>query len=79
MKIYKIKFKKSPDAQCIVGKFNGWYQVWEAYLFKNKFVYSQPFTYQNLSQYNKLLKHIQNNRIRGQCMEQALIYQKEGK
>jgi len=63
MKTYKIKFKKSPEAQCIVGKFFGWYQVWEAHVFKDKFVYSKPFTYSNLSQYNKLFEHIKNNRI----------------
>ena len=57
---HKIKFIKSPEAQCIIGNFFGWYQVWEAYLFKDKFLYTKPFTYSRLSDYNKLVKQLEN-------------------
>lgn len=63
-KRYKIVFKKSPEAQCVVGCFNGWMTVWMAYVDKDVCYYSKPFIYDNLSKYNKLLQHILENKVR---------------
>lgn len=60
---YGILFKFSPLMQCILGKFEGWRIILEAYNDARKLKEDDQilFIYSNASQYNKLLKHIQKD------------------
>jgi hypothetical protein len=57
---YKILFKFNPTAQCILGQFDGWQKVYEAFLNcreydaeydEVKFIYTQ-------NKWNKLIEYI---------------------
>ena len=60
--MYKIKWTYNPMMQCILGKWFGWQIVLDAFNNQNYYSYTKPFT-QNKSNFNKLVKHIKNNRI----------------
>lgn len=62
MKKYKINFTFNPLMQCITGKFDGYMIVLDAYFNKDTYYYNRPFR-QTQSNYNKLVKHIKNNKI----------------
>lgn len=61
-KKYGILFKFNPIMQCMLGQFNGWRLVIEAYNDSRGYDKENDkvnFTYGSQSQYNKLVKHIQ--------------------
>lgn len=58
---YKILFNWNPSAQCVLGKFFGWMLVFEAYVDSRTLKKDDEilFSFNNQSQFNSCVKHIQ--------------------